>query len=879
LSFVPPPRDFTLDPFQQQAVDALSEGHSVLVAAPTGSGKTLVAEHALDLAVQTGQRAFYTSPIKALANQKFRDFSRRYGTEAVGLLTGDNSIRGDASVVVMTTEVLRNMLYVDAPGLDRLGWVVLDEVHYLQDKYRGPVWEEVILHLDPSVKLVSLSATVSNIDQLGDWLETVRGTTTVVRSSKRPVKLTEMLAWAEPKSARTNLLPLFVKGKPHAKGSELDGQGEDRYRGRTRGGSSPRKARAPRRTALVSHLNRQNMAPVIYFIFSRAGCDDAAGQLADAGSDFTTGEQKERIRDIVESHLRVIGERDQAALKLDRWTDRLERGIASHHAGLVPAMKEAAETAFGEGLITVVFATETLALGINMPARTVVIENLSKFNGETHEILTPLQYTQLTGRAGRRGIDTVGYGVTAWSPFVTFDELTTLASSRKFELTSAFRPSYNMTVNLINRLDRPMAETIVGRSFAQFQVDANAVRIEQDLQRIQARITTLEDEARCDRGDVREYVEWVAAGDDNQDVAAVVKAMRSLRPGHVIAAPGVGHAVVLTATDRKRTGPRLRVVTPDGQSSMVEADDLLLPPEVVATVELPVPFAPKQPAFHRACADLVVALNLGPLSFTGFDHPVGECADLDAHLDALDEIDRMEDRARRSRRRLNHRSGRLLEEFDQMAALLEQRGYVAGWELTQSGELLMRLYHESDLLIAEAVREGLFDGLSFGEVAGFASCFTYEHRSKQPPPPPDFPTAAVETAWNRLVNLTRELRRDERHGLGAPRTREPEAGFCQAAFDWSTGAGLDVVLPEDQPGGDFVRNVNQLLDLLRQLQVAAPSSPTRSAAREAIQGLNRGVVKAATDIGALVEEEAVLEAEEAARPETDAVHPSGDSQG
>jgi len=852
-----PSPDFELDAFQKEANAAIDAGRSVLVAAPTGSGKTMAAEHALDQAVQGGKRAFYTSPIKALANQKFRDFSRRYGADRVGLLTGDNSINGDAQVVVMTTEVLRNMLYVDSAALQNLAWVVLDEVHYLQDRYRGPVWEEVILNLAPDVGLVSLSATVSNLEELGDWLRTVRGPTDVILSTKRPVPLDEMLAVAEGERARVELVPLFVdrggKSKLNPAGAEMDAPRRDRFRD----GAKRLKFRTPHRSELVARLRKLEMAPVIFFVFSRKGCDEAARQCAEVGLDFTTSEQKDRIADIILSHLSGIDPRDQASLEIDAWTERAIRGIASHHAGLVPAMKEAIETAFVEGLITVVFATETLALGINMPARTVVIENLSKFNGETHEILTPLQYTQLVGRAGRRGMDDVGHAVTAWSPFVQFEEVASLAASREFPLRSAFRPTYNMAANLVRRMSRGAAETTVARSFAQFQVDREAVRGEADLERLRRRMNALSPDIACEFGDTAEYQLWLQTEDNDRDREAIMASLNRVKPGDVIAAPGVGYAAVLSTASRKKRGSRLRIVTADDQSRMIDAEDLLLPAEVVTRLELPQPFAPKDPSFHAAVAEGLRGFGLGTLVAAGSAHPVAQCPEWPKHLDALEQQERLESRAERIASRLARRQGRLVAEFERVVSLLEYRGYVEGWELTPAGDLLTSLYHESDLLIADVLREGVFDGLDFGEVAALASCFTYEHRSKNPPPPPALPTPAVGEAFNRSLNMAKELNRTERDVLGAARTREPEAGFAEAAFLWSTGASLESAIEEVDSGGDFVRNVRQLLDLLRQLAASAPDRALRRAAGEAAAGLDRGVVRAGSDIAELVQDDAV----------------------
>ena len=509
---------FVLDEFQRRAMEHLDAGRSVLVSAPTGSGKTVVADHAVDRALAAGLRAFYTTPIKALSNQKFRDLRQRLGPHRVGLLTGDNVIAGDADVVVMTTEVLRNMLYAEAVD-DRLGAVVLDEVHYLEDPYRGPVWEEVILHLPESVVLVCLSATVSNHEQLGGWLKQVSGPTAVVVESRRSVPLTNLYAVGRRHSDAVELIPTLVDSGPNPEGGRFDapapgsrglggprrggprgaggsrrggsrGSGGSRRGGsRSAGGSrrgGPRRSggsqdrghrprapwRPPRRVDLLAELEERGLLPVIWFVFSRKGCDQAAARLARDGVSYTDDAEADRVDALVEARLGRLDPADLAALDARRWAARLRLGIASHHAGMVPVFKEIVEQCFAEGLVRVVFATETLALGVNMPARSVVIDKPVKYDGQRTVPLRAAQYTQFTGRAGRRGIDEAGWAVALWSPDCTFGEMAEMASSRSFELRSAFRPTYNMVTGLLARMPAEEARNLMARSFAQHQADA-----------------------------------------------------------------------------------------------------------------------------------------------------------------------------------------------------------------------------------------------------------------------------------------------------------------------------------------------------------------------------------------------------------------------
>src|SRR5215469_7739366 len=415
--------DFDFDLFQVAACGALTAGDGVLVAAPTGSGKTVVGEYAVHLALKQGRKCFYTTPIKALSNQKYNDLVRRYDADTVGLLTGDNSVNGSAPVVVMTTEVLRNMLYAGSSTLRGLGYVVLDEVHYLADRARGAVWEEVIIHLPESVRVVALSATVSNAEEFGAWLSQVRGAeeagggTEVIVDEHRPVPL-----WQHMLAGR-RLYDLFTDDEHHQVNPELTRLAQrdrDAYRSPStrpgRGGKRVRRPAPPYRPEVIDRLDAAGLLPAITFIFSRAGCDAAVQQCLAAGLRLTTPDEAEVIESVAARRTADIPEEDLAVLGYHDWVTGLRRGIAAHHAGMLPTFKEVVEELFTAGLVRVVFATETLALGVNMPARTVVIERLDKWNGETHAPLTPGEYTQLTGRAGRRGIDVEGHAVVLWNP-------------------------------------------------------------------------------------------------------------------------------------------------------------------------------------------------------------------------------------------------------------------------------------------------------------------------------------------------------------------------------------------------------------------------------------------------------------------------------
>jgi ATP-dependent RNA helicase HelY len=493
--------DFEFDPFQITACHAVEDGKGVLVAAPTGAGKTVVGEFAAYYALQAGKKCFYTTPIKALSNQKYSEFVAKFGEDRVGLLTGDTSINGDAEILVMTTEVLRNMLYAASNTLVNLGCVVMDEVHYLADKFRGAVWEEVLIHLMESVQVISLSATVSNAEEFGEWLGEVRGETEVIVSEIRPIPLFQHVLIGN------RLLDLF--DQPGRVNPEVLSREREMTRraalGRNRRGRFAEPSDRLSRADVIEKLQGENLLPAITFIFSRVGCDAAVKQCLHAGLRLTSTEEREEIKRTALKYTQNIAEEDLEVLNFKEWLTALERGIAAHHAGLLPSFKGAVEDLFQRGLVKAVFATETLALGINMPARTVVLEKLIKFNGEAHVPITPGEYTQLTGRAGRRGIDIEGNAVIQWSPTVDSGSAAGLASTRTYPLRSSFSPSYNMSINLIAQFGRERARRSLESSFAQFQADRAVVGLTRQIRKNESVIEELLREATCHLGDFSEY--------------------------------------------------------------------------------------------------------------------------------------------------------------------------------------------------------------------------------------------------------------------------------------------------------------------------------------------------------------------------------------
>ena len=496
--------DFEFDPFQIAACHAVEDGKGVLVAAPTGAGKTVVGEFAAYAALKAGKKCFYTTPIKALSNQKYAEFAEKFGEDRVGLLTGDTSINSEAEILVMTTEVLRNMLYAGSNTLTNLGAVVMDEVHYLADKFRGAVWEEVLIHLMESVQVISLSATVSNAEEFGEWLGEIRGDTEVIVSEIRPIPLFQHVLIGN------RLLDLFEQpGRVNPEILQREREAIKRSSmGRNRRSRFDEPSDRLSRAEIIEKLQRENLLPAITFIFSRIGCDSAVKQCLQAGLRLTSPQEREEIRATALRYTQNIAEEDLEVLGFTPWLTALERGIAAHHAGLLPSFKGAVEDLFQRGLVKAVFATETLALGINMPARTVVLEKLVKFNGEAHVPITPGEYTQLTGRAGRRGIDIEGNAVIQWSPTVDSASAAGLASTRTYPLRSSFSPSYNMSINLIAQFGRERARRSLESSFAQFQADRAVVGLTRQIRKNETLIEELMKDATCHLGDFAEYARF-----------------------------------------------------------------------------------------------------------------------------------------------------------------------------------------------------------------------------------------------------------------------------------------------------------------------------------------------------------------------------------
>ncbi|PKU91391.1 DEAD/DEAH box helicase [Bifidobacterium pseudolongum subsp. globosum] len=811
---------FGLDRFQTDANEALEQGSNVLVAAPTGAGKTVVADFAVYLAQQQNAKAFYTTPIKALSNQKYHDLVALYGPDKVGLLTGDTSINAEADIVVMTTEVLRNMLYEHSTTLQALRYVVLDEVHYLADRFRGPVWEEVIIHLPQSVRIVGLSATVSNVEDFADWIASVRGETKLVVSEHRPVPLEQyVLIQRDPRTepelfdlyrhddngrpttklnARlTNRLDEYMRREQRRRGAERP----DRRKGRGRHGRpESRSARQveryqPKRWAVVDELNFLGMLPAIYFIFSRNGCDEAVDQCLDAGLRLTSDDEALHIRSIVDEMIAgQLTHDDLKTLHFARFRHALEEGFAAHHAGMVALFKQIVERLFEEGLIKVVFATETLALGINMPARSVVVEKLEKYDGTGTVGLTPGEYTQLTGRAGRRGIDTIGNAVVVDHRGFTPETAVALSSKRVYPLHSSFKPTFNMAVNLLNTSDYETARITLDHSFAQWEANESAWQIEARIDALTAALAGYAEAMTCEYGDFTDLLHIRMQINELQK-----NERRKLK-----------HEVFATNADKSR-------------------------------------------AFRRLDA------RIAKLKELEHDHPCKQCPDFQDHMKWGHRWMRETRELERLRQRYDSRTGSVARQFDRICEILDRLGYlertdhdgVRDYTLTEQGQLLRRLYSERDLVLAQAITEGVLDDLSAPQIAALLSSLLYEARRGEGGEPRRYPGGP----HGLVAQRARELKYLDEQVLvlcedaGMDSYLQPlDFGIVDIIYDWACGDSLAQVLEHTElTGGDFVRNAKRLADVLQQIAVAEPYMGEQHAmlaarAREAFDAVNRGIV-------------------------------------
>lgn len=808
---------FELDDFQNDANEALENDNNVLVAAPTGAGKTVIADFAVFLAQERNVKAFYTTPIKALSNQKYHDLVDMYGPDRVGLLTGDISINSEADIVVMTTEVLRNMLYEHSMTLNALRYVVLDEVHYLADKFRGPVWEEVIIHLPKNVKTIGLSATVSNVEDFSNWISSVRGDTTLVVSEKRPVPLEQHVMVQADDSTEPELIDLYRRDDMGEQTTKINAglvsridqldrraakrQSANHHSGRYQGRGKERREskrrperHVPRRWAVVDELDYLDMLPGIFFIFSRNGCDQAVDQCINAGLRLTTDSEAQRIRRIIDEMIEgQLGREDLKALHFSQFRFALEEGFAAHHAGMVALFRQIVERLFEEGLVKVVFATETLALGINMPARCVVVEKLEKFDGTGHVALTPGEFTQLTGRAGRRGIDTIGHAVVVDHHGFLPATAASLSSKRVYPLHSSFKPTFNMAVNLLNASDYETARITLDHSFAQWEANESAWQLEQQMKTLEKALSGYEAAFKCEHGDFKDFMR-----------------------------------IRMTLSDLEKNERRK------------------LKHELFNTAE------------ERSHAFRKLDRRIAALREEDRNHPCRNCPDLKEHLKWGHRWARETRELQRVQYRFESRTGSVARQFDRICTTLETLGYLTrhadsertDYRLTERGQLLRRLYSEQDLVLAQIIVSGILDDLTAPQLAAILSSLVYESRRGGSGEPRHYPGGLYGTVSMTALDMRRihgqisVLCEDNMLG----ELPQLDFGIADIIYNWTAGETLSRVLDDTElTGGDFVRSAKRLSDVLQQIAVAEPylgegHKRLAEIARQAAEGVNRGIV-------------------------------------
>ena len=759
-----------LDPFQVEAIDKLEAHQGVLVSAPTSSGKTVIADYAIFRALETDARAIYTTPLKALSNQKFHDYQRLHGEGYVGLVTGENTINPLGPVVVMTTEILRNLIYEDPQRLERVRYVILDEVHYIDDFPRGAVWEEIIIQAPPHIKFIGLSATISNFQEVAEWMSLQRGDIATVSVTKRPVELRLWLAM------RNEFYPL------------LDPQGgiprETRQRAQAETSTDVRLSqlrRTPENDLLpvVDRLRRREFLPAIYFIFSRRGCREALARCATHGFDLTSEAEKAEIDATVKRRLDQIEDRDESELYrelLDGQT--LRRGLAMHHAGLLPYLKELVEDLFQRGLIKVVFATETLSLGIHMPARACVVSSFTKFDGKDFAALTSGELTQLMGRAGRRGIDPIGHGVILKEPDVDIGTIYEAATGEEMTVESKFAPTYNMALNLLRFHGPDEVDLLMERSFGQYQkvvarqgLDDRLANLRQRLADVVASRFAAEGEPCCTE---RTFSTFVRA---EEEIGSLRARMRRLRREHW---HGRGR--------RRRSG------------STREAGGLTLA-ELKAELQ----------TWQNKLSEL----------------PCRKCPFLAEHRAHHEEVRELQARIRASEHDAERSQGEYRRRMHALRGVLGDLGFLEGAVPTEKGLLASRIYGENSLIITEAIADGWLEELTPPELAASLVMVTAEDRNRdRPRPRRRLPTSGVALAQKRLRIIYYRFSAREKD-RGEENLRPLSSDYVNFTYDWCSGRSLtELQAPMDVELGDAVKALKGLYSALRQIEWAVAGQPS-----------------------------------------------------
>ena len=729
---------FELDDFQKDACRCITDGKSVVVCAPTGAGKTVIAQHAIHCALEQGKKVFYTTPLKALSNQKYNDFSEKYGIDKVGLLTGDTSINRGAQIVVMTTEVFRNMLYGTNFGsvtdnLKDVKYVILDEVHYMNDEQRGTVWEESIIYCPTNVQIVALSATVANADKLTEWINTVHSRTELINTDFRPVPLR---FYYFDSSQPNTLLPLLTPNGTLNK--KIKPEKKEFKRG---------KAVQKRNTVkdVVRNLHEKNMLPAIYFTFSRKKCDEQMEKCASLC--LVTPKEQEEIRQIIDDYIA-----ENPYLYKNKHIEYLMLGVASHHAGLLPGWKVLVEKLFQKGLIKVVFATETLAAGINMPARSTVISSISKRTDNGHRTLTPSEFLQMSGRAGRRGMDEIGYVVIVGTPFQTPEEVAELVLSDANPLESKFSPSYSMVLNLLQRFTLEEAKELVLKSFGYFSSNS---RIEPLL--------AVKDEYECKIDECNSFVCYCKKTNDD------LLEYNKIREIYV-----QNRRIFKTIQKQEKKKNR--------------------------------PLNEEAAEFGRQTKAMLQKMH---------SYECDTCKLFKKHMKILDVLARYSAKEKALEKEIEKQKDIFWNKFLSHRAVLMDYGYIKDDYPTERGITISQIRSENELFLAQVIFSGVLDGLTPAELASVICAITTEEMRadlySQLPLSPN-----VRKRLNKIKDIKRDLdKKQKNHDVEDPMYvngfYSPLIEMWTTGSEWD-----DIIDQVDMGEGDIVRCFKRVIDVLRQ---------------------------------------------------------------
>ncbi|MFQ5846181.1 MAG: DEAD/DEAH box helicase [Candidatus Methylomirabilales bacterium] len=789
---------FPLDPFQGEAIRYILEGDSVIVSAPTGAGKTLIAEFAIYKALATGTRLAYTTPLKALSNQKFADFCKQYGEEFVGILTGDVKVNPGAPLVVMTTEILRNKLYTRS--LDEIAYVVLDECHYMGDEGRGTVWEEIIINCPREIQLIALSATVGNIDEIAEWVTEVHGPIRTVVHQWRPVPLHYHLCGPEGEMVE-------VDGCSRAQVHQAVRSWRRLPRVRLRGREHRDRRRRPVRrrvspSVLLPSLKNRRWLPAIYFIFSRVGCEAALRRFLEEGVSLSAGREHQEVGEAIAT---FVSENPTLVTKSELNElifDGLRRGAGVHHAGILPALKRLTETLFERGLIQVVFATETMSLGIHMPAKSVVLQALVKRSDYGFRILSHNELIQMAGRAGRRGIDPEGECIIALDAPEGVEETLHLIRKKSEAIESRFRIGYSSAALLVLTFERP--EDIrhnIESSFGQFQNRKRIQAIEQELVELRGR---REPGRRveipcCTREELLTYQE---RRHELETLQQRLDQFRRVERQHA----------------RRGRRRRRHFFGGEAEGEAGSVQDYL---SLKRTIE------------ERALA--LAAL------------PCHRCPERRRLEKALKRERRLQEMIQGRVRTLEHLRNTYWQQFLRVVEVLKHFGYLRDGALTAEGMLVASLRHDNELLVARVVFSGVLNGLRAPEMVAILSCLVEEPRETE--------ARFARQLLKRERHLRDRVRQLEMLAREVADTQQAHCVFLPvsmhttylpAAYEWAAGEEDWVTLVEGQYGGhegDLIRAFRRLIDLARQLLESAALPPTVGGElRAGVRALDRGIV-------------------------------------